>query len=290
MTEALIKRQIDRKEPIAKMNKDLPLHERRVVYQIPGMDNVEVQRDLIYKRVEGTELKMDVYTPPGLPNDTRVPGVLFIHGGPIPSDFRPQLKDWGQYVSYGELIAASGLVGVTFNHRYHDFTQLDQSASDIAAAIRYVRDHAELFHFDSDRLCLWAISGGGPFLSFALRDKPTFVRCIVAYYASLDLRQSKEASAVVSEETLQKFSPVSYLSRSTSAGAPIFIARAGLDHPEFKQSIDLFLREALAANVVLDFANHHQGQHAFDILDDAARSRWIIARTIEFIKTYVQAD
>jgi acetyl esterase/lipase len=179
---------------------------------------------------------------------------------------------------------------VTFNHRYHDFAQLDQSASDVAAAIRYVRDHAELFNLDSDRLCLWAISGGGPFLSFALRDKPTFVRCIVAYYALLDLRQSKEASAAVSKEALRKFSPVSCLSHSASAAAPIFVARAGLDYPEFDQSIDLFLREALAANAVLDLANHHQGQHGFDLLNDDPRSRWIIARTIEFVKAHVSAD
>jgi hypothetical protein len=29
-------------------------------------------------------------------------------------------KDWGVFVSYGQLLPATGLVAVTFNHRYLD--------------------------------------------------------------------------------------------------------------------------------------------------------------------------
>src|SRR5207248_2761146 len=78
----------------------------------------------------------------------RRPGVVFIHGGPIPADLRPAPTDWGVYRSYGELAAASGFVGATFNHRYHSRAQLDEAASDIAAAIQYLRAHAAPFHLD----------------------------------------------------------------------------------------------------------------------------------------------
>lgn len=266
------------------MSNDVPLHERRVVYKIPGMNNVRVKRDLAYKSVDGTQLKMDVYIPASASLSVRVPGVLFIHGGPVPSNYRPELKNWGQYLSYGELIAASGFVGVTFNHRYYDYSQLEQSADDVTDAIRYAQKQAELFSFDPDRMCLWTISGGGPQLSLALQDKPKFVRCIVAYYAILDLQEIKEASTTLSEEALQKSSLASHLSRHSFDNVPVFIARAGLDRPELNKTIDFFIREALVSNVPLDFANHPQGHHAFDVLDDDSRSRWIIARTIEFLK------
>jgi hypothetical protein len=41
---------------------------------------------------------------------------------------------------------------------------------------------------------------------------------------------------------------------------------------------------ALAVNVSLDLLNHPAGRHGFDILDDDARSREVIARTIDFLR------
>jgi len=37
--------------------------------------------------------------------------------GDAPWEILKDLKDWGVYVSYGQLAAATGFVGVTFNHR-----------------------------------------------------------------------------------------------------------------------------------------------------------------------------
>lgn len=65
----------------------------------------------------------------------------------------------------------------------------------------------------------------------------------------------------------------------------VLVAKAGLDHPAFNTSIDSFIREASAKNVALDFMIHPSGQHAFDVLDDVARSHEIIKRTLEFTKT-----
>jgi len=266
------------------MGSDIPIHERRVVYKVPSMKNVCIKSDLAYKSVDGTKLKMDVFTPTSASTRDRIPGVLFIHGGPIPFDYRPSLKNWGQYQSYGELIAASGFVGITFNHRYHDYSQLEQSANDIRSAIHYARKQAELFNLDPNRICLWAFSGGGPQLSLVLQDKPKFVRCIIAYYAMLNLQEIKEASSILDGETLQKSSLASHVNRLSFDNIPVFIARAGLDRPALNKTIDVFIRKALVSNLLLDFANHPKGHHAFDVLDDDSRSRWIIAGTIEFLK------
>jgi dienelactone hydrolase len=63
------------------------------------------------------------------------------------------------------------------------------------------------------------------------------------------------------------------------------ITRAGLDSPELNATIDSFIKEASAKNVTLDFMTHPGGHHAFDVLDDVARSREIMKRTLEFLKT-----
>lgn len=96
---------------------------KRIVYRVPGMDRVRVERDLIYRGTATGGLKMDVYVPQDLSTSDRRPVVFFVHGGPIPDDLRP--KDWGVYQSYGELAAASGFVGVTFNHRLYSAGDFD---------------------------------------------------------------------------------------------------------------------------------------------------------------------
>ncbi len=129
---------------------------------------------------------MNIYSPAGLSGGARVPAVFFVHGGPIPATFMPPTQ-WGVFVSYGELAAASALVGVTFNHRLHALTDYRRSESDVAAAIEYVRSHAAELNVDADRIALWYFSGGGPLMSPVLRDRPDYVRCS-AFYAFLDMR------------------------------------------------------------------------------------------------------
>src|SRR5215207_11359041 len=90
---------------------------KRIVYEVPGMRSVRVKRNLVYKRAGSTDLQMDVYSPK-TPRG-RLPAVIFVHGGRIPPNLLTTPKDWAVYVSFGELVAASGFVGVTFNHRFH---------------------------------------------------------------------------------------------------------------------------------------------------------------------------
>ena len=48
------------------------------------------------------------------------------------------------------------------------------------------------------------------------------------------------------------------------------------------------MREGLQGGAPLELLNHPQGRHGFDILDDFARSREIIARTFDFLKTHLR--
>lgn len=260
---------------------------KRIVYSVPGMLRVRVRKDLTYKRVAGAELKMDLYSPHGSGRGTSRPAVIFIHGGRVPPNLRTTIKDWGSFVSLGQLVAAFGFVGVTFNHRFHTWESLHDSQSDIADLISYVRDNAARLGVDRERIVLWSVSAGGIFLGRHLLDAPAYLRCIVAYYPELDLlRQRRAAPASVTDETLREFSPVYQLEASSRPLPPIFIARAGLDDPEANKGVDRFLQVALSKNLTVDLVNHAAGHHAFDVEDDNDRSREIIARTIEFIRAH----
>jgi len=105
------------------------------------------------------------------------------------------------FTSYGRLLAASGFVAVTFNHGFSGPERLLDAAADVDGAIAHVRANADELGIDPDRIALWAFSGGGPFLSAAMRDRPPFVRALVAFYAILDLRAKPPgASAAVTDE------------------------------------------------------------------------------------------
>jgi len=272
----------------ARIRRMAELVNRPVVYKVPGMDQVSVKKDLIYKKIDDPNVKMDVYTPAGLAAGERRPAVVFIHGGAA-TQFRP--KEWGVYQSWGRLTAASGMVGVIFTHRLgFPRTAILDGAADVADAIAYVRANAESLGIDKDRLCLAAYSAGGPMLSPFLSAPPEYIRCLVGFYPFLDIRQSKEHQASESAETLQKFSPIVQIAVHPERVPPLFIARAGRDEiPTLKDTIDRFIAEALARNVPITLMNHPMGVHGFDNQTDDDRSREIVRGALEFMKLHLGA-
>jgi len=232
-----------------------------------------------------------VYHPPDLAGGDACPAVLYLHGDGPPELLRT-IKDSGQYVGWGQLAAASGLIGVTSNHRSTErWTRLPEAARDVAELIAYVRAHAAELQIDGDRLCLWACSAGLPAaLSAVVRDPPPFVRCIVTYYGVMDLRSARDAiDRAVPDTVLQDYSPLAQMEGSGTL-PPTLIVRAGLDRAQLNATIDRFVLTALARNAPLEVLNHPSGHHAFDVRDDDDRSREIIARTIAFMAYHLSTS
>jgi acetyl esterase/lipase len=260
----------------------------RVVYSVPGMEQVRAQKDLTYKRVGDAELKMDVYAPLNVAGGARRPAVVFVHGGAIPPNLRTKPKEWGVYVSHGQLAAVTGFVGITFNHRFYgwDKKALTDAQSDVSDALAYIRENAERLGVDKDRICLWSLSAGSLLLNEAISDAPPFIRCLVYYYAVMDLEPMRKERPAITDEVVKEFSPLNRLRGTNGGFAPIFIARAGREEPALNVAVDRFIQEAMTKNATLDLSNHAEGRHGFDTLDDKERTREVIKRTLEFIKAH----
>ena len=256
-----------------------------VVYTIPGMNEVQIKKDIAYKPETNAELKLDVYTPPKLQKGEKRPAVFFVHGG-TPLENRP--KDWGVFASWGKLVGTSGMVGVVFTHRMgFPKPEFALAESDLNDAINYVRNNADALNVDKDRIALVAFSAGGPLLSVAMRDTPPYLRGIVGIYSFLDIQQSEMHKRRISDaEILKKYSPISYIAPNAARLPPIFIARAGLDEiPGLNNAADRFVTEALSKNVNIEVMNHAAGVHGFDNQTDDNRSREIIRRVLEFLRS-----
>lgn len=192
----------------------------------------------------------DVY----LPATTPAPIVFFVHGGPIPPG--AQMKNIPLFRDYGRLLAGEGFLAVTFGHRYHAANDFSQSLADVRAVVEHVRASGL---GDPDNVAQWVFSGSGPLLAYGF-DKP-YVRAFVDYYAMLDGAPIERAAEI---------------------RVPMLIARAGRDMPEVNDSLKRFLDAALD-HAEIELLNHPAGEHGFDVLNDDARTRQIIARTLAFL-------
>jgi|SRR5688572_22881699 len=250
---------------------------RGVVYRVPGMDKVELRNEVAYKKAGEQRLFADFYIPRPRAKDAKFPAVVFIHGG-IPDDTPIKPKEWGHFRSWGELAAASGLVGVTFNHRLGTppEARLGEAASDLAELLTLLREESEYFHVDKNKVCLVSFSGGGPLLTAALRERPPYVRCLVSYYNILEISGTD-------------FSPLAQVAVEKASIPPMFIARAGKDEiPGINESIDRFVEAALVGNAPITVMVHPTGPHGFDTRTNDARSREIIKATIDFLKWHLK--
>ena len=241
-----------------------------VRYRVPGMEQVSIRSNVAFKNSDGEPLRFDLYSPIGAQTGIRTPGVILIHGGPVPPNLLTTPKDWGWFQSLGRLIGASGLAAIMFNHRFFGFDRIRDAGNDIDDLLKYVGEHGADLGIDASRLCVWAFSGGGVFLCPFVRGTPDAVRCVVAYYAALHA-QTPEFSAAVQ------------LSENTGKLPALLVARAGRDLPQLNEGIDHFVQQALKKNACIDILNHSTGQHGFDARDDNARTRDILRRTLAFI-------
>lgn len=231
----------------------------------PAGGSSDVRTDVVYRTDGETQLLADLYTPQ---SGERRPVVVMIHGGPIPPN--AYMKNLPMYRDYGRLLAGAGFVTAIFLHRYYAHNDFATSAADVSALIDYVRTHAAELKADPERVALWAFSGGGPLLSLGI-GRPE-VRALVDYYAFLDAP-----------------APYGLIARAGEIRTPMLVARAGRDMPGVNEHLKKFLDAALASDVPLELLNHPAGEHGFDILNDDARTREIIGRTIAFLEEHTMA-
>jgi dienelactone hydrolase len=230
-----------------------PTPGRDITLQIPGMHRAAVRRNLVY----APGLTMDVYRPRGVKRS--LPALLFVHGSGGHG-----LKDSGVFVGWGQLAAASGLAGVTFNHY--------GSQADIRAAIRYVRRNARRLGIDGGRLCVAGYSAGVlPSMLVALR-RSAKLRCAVAYYGPLDTYYAQS-------------SPLTYLRASS---LPVLVAKAGRDAASINTAIDRFIAKGRRLGARVELLVHASGGHGFDAYRRDARARAILRRTLAFVRAQLR--
>ena len=257
---------------------------KRVVLELPGADAVIVRHDVPFAPVDGERLTMDIYYPAGPATHERTPAVLFVTG--YSDDGMRKVvgcnaKDMASYISWAQLVAASGLVAITYTTR--------RPATDVHKVLDFVRQHAEPLGIDEERIGIWSCSGNVPnALSMCMNADP-YVRCAALCYGyMLDLEGSTSVA-----DAAARFRFVNACAGKSvedlASNLPLFIARAGRDEmPHLNDTIDRFVAEAVKHNLPVTVVNHHTGPHAFDVVDDSEASRGVVKQILAFMQFHLK--
>jgi hypothetical protein len=251
-----------------------PITMQPVVYRICGMDEVIIQPDIEY--ADGRTI--DLSYPSDTKRGERRPAVIFVTGSPD-AGFQARLgcrqKEMASYVSWSRLIAASGLVAITYTN--HD------PANDVRTVLAYIREHAASLDIDREKIGVWSCSGNVP-TALSLLMSETLTCAVLCYGFMLDL----DGGTAVAEA--QKQWGFANPSEGKSVDdiprdLPLLIVRAGRDEfPGLNDAIDRFAMHALERNLPITLINHATGPHSFDLFDDSETSRQIIRQILGFLR------
>jgi dienelactone hydrolase len=262
------------------------ISKKKVVYRIPGMDDVKVRRDVEYRATDDGALTMDIYYPPDSQSGARIPAVVIVAGFPdlgFQKVVGCKFKEMGSSISWGQLAAASGVAAITYTNR--------EPAADIHALLSYVRQNAATLSIDENSIGLWASSGNAPLaLSVLMHEGSRYLKCAVLCYGyMLDI----EGATFVADAA----KTWGFINQSAGKSVddlpqdmPLFIVRAGQDQmPHLNKTLDRFLVKALSHNLPITFVNYPAAPHAFDLLNDSETSREIIRQILAFMRFHLRA-
>jgi hypothetical protein len=198
-------------------------------------------------------LRFDLYRPER--SGSPPPVVLFMNGVGAGN-----VRNWGQYTGWGRLVTGSGFAGIVYDS--HEGGAMEDSQT----LMRYLREHAAELHIDAGNVILWACSSNvSAGLPLAMDARNTAIKAAVIYYGTAPVKDIR-------------------------MDLPVLMVRAGLDGMGLNRGIGEFVAAATSSNAPLTFINVPAAHHAFDVRDDNDSSRSVIGRTLEFMRTQIQAS
>jgi acetyl esterase/lipase len=238
-----------------------PPYEAPFVLETPAVERVRDGRVDLYPAVR--------------PGGGRRPGVLLIHGGPVPEQLIPTPRDWPSYRGYGGQLALRNVVAATVDHRLHAWTDYPRAARDVADAVDRLRADPRV---DPDRIALWFFSGGGLLSAGWFTDQPTWLRCLALTYPHLVPREGTGVDP--------RFRPVEAIAAAGSA-APVVLTRVGLEAPAVAAGVAEFVEAEGRRGVRTRLIDVPHGHHGFDSLDYDDQSRAAVIDALDTVVAFL---
>lgn len=212
---------------------------------------VAITKDIVYRKVDGKELKLDIGKPDG---SGPFPVVLFFHGGGWQQGDKSHMHKWIRR------FVERGYVGVAVAYRFAPAYRWPSQIEDAKEAVRFLRAHATHYNIDPERVGVMGESAGG-YLALMLgvtnpKDSlegesqfPGFssaVQGVVSYFSATDFTAPrKELSPELKQEMLN------YYNKPLSQVLTDFTGATSKDDPRLKRISVLPYVDANDAPVLL---------------------------------------
>ena len=118
---------------------------------------VETEKGIVYREVDGDELRLDAWLPAGGAAPTAA--MVIVHGG----GWTAGRRDAPQWRSLGDDLAAAGYAAFSVDYRLAPDDRFPAAFEDVQAAVAWLRERAQVdrFGIDPDRIgILWGSAGG----------------------------------------------------------------------------------------------------------------------------------
>ena len=275
--------------PVPRRNVVLPFSKRR--------HGIKVTRDIVYRRIAGTVLKLDVVAPAN--DGTDRPAILQIHGGSwVMGDKREQ--GW-PLLSH---LAANGWVCFNLNYRLSPGATFPDHLVDLKAGLVWIREHADQWGIDPDFIAVTGGSAGGhlaalmgltandPEYQPGFEHADTSLQAAVPIYGVYDFtsrlgtnrlpfwyrRLERQIMKAFRDDEPAKFRRASPIERIHPEAPPFFVIHGDRDTLAPVEEARYFaneLRETSKAPVV--YAELGGAQHAFDLFCSPRTSHMLVA-------------
>jgi len=191
-----------------------------------------VENDVVYNKLDGRELKLDLYRPEGGKVPTRA-AVVLVHGGGWIVGDRHMME------GLGAAFAAQGFLAAAVEYRLVREAAWPAQLDDVVAAVRWLADNAGRLGIDPNRIVVAGGSAGGHLALMAaatLRDKPR-VAAVVSLFAASELAVDPQPAKGLFDATMllgadasaDKVRAASPLHQVTADFPPVFILHGSAD-------------------------------------------------------------
>jgi acetyl esterase/lipase len=258
---------------------------------------VKVTRDIVYRRVAGTVLKLDVVAPAD--GGASRPAIMQIHGGSWVMGDKGE-QGW-PLMSH---LAANGWVCFNLNYRLSPGATFPDHLIDLKAGLAWIREHADEWGIDPDFIAVTGGSAGGhlaalmaltaddPEYQPGFEEADTSLQAAVPLYGVYDFtsrlgvnrlpfwyrRLESLIMKAFRDEEPEKFRRASPIDRIHSEAPPFFVIHGDRDTLAPVEEARYFadqLRDISKEPVI--YAELGGAQHAFDLFCSPRTSHMLVA-------------
>lgn len=223
---------------------------------------VELREDVVYRTVDGEELKLDLATPKGVKGAR--PIVLCVHGGGWQAGRKEDMRD----AAYG--LAAQGFAAAAVQYRLAPKHQNPAQFEDVRAAVEFLWGKASEWNLDGEKIGAFGGSAGGHLVLMLATEKGLNMKGVVSLAGPTDLGVDLpdwtrkiviELMGGTKEEMKDAYEAASPLHRVSAETCPIVMIHGDEDEiVPYEQSTAM--KEACEkAGVPVELLTIHGGKH-----------------------------